>query len=202
MLSVIESRVKRLRRIIRRKSIDALLITNIRNIRYLTGFTGSSAFALITGTRSLFFTDFRYTEQAEHEVLCFERLVEKGKRIQLLQAQAKKMGISSLGFEASASYEFYDQLCRTGISLLPQNGIVEKMRMVKDESEIAKIREAIRRAEEAFLAIKPKIRPGVTERKVALMLEDELKKRGCLKVPFDIIIASGRHSSMPHAGQT
>jgi Xaa-Pro aminopeptidase len=202
VLSVVESRIEHLRRIISLKRIDALLITNITNIRYLTGFTGSSAFVLLAGDRSLFFTDSRYTEQAEHEVRHFERSLEKGKRVSILRTLAKKLGISRLGFESSISYDFYDHMRKIGVSLFPQNGLIEKMRMVKDAGEIAKIKEATRRAEEAFLATKPKIKPGITERTVALRLEDELKKRGCRKAAFDIIVASGMHSSMPHAGQT
>ncbi len=201
-MSVIESRVEKLRHIINLKRIDALLITDIKNIRYLTGFTGSSAFAVVTKDRSLFFTDFRYAEQAEYEVLYFERGLEKGRRVHLLKALAKKLGIAKLGFESSMPYDFYDQMMKTGVTLVPQNGLIEKMRMVKDSMEIEKIKEAVRRAEEAFLATKPKIKPGITERNVALRLEEELKKRGCRKAAFDIIIASGRHSSMPHAGQT
>ena len=201
-MRIIESRIERLRRIIRRKKINALLVTNIRNVRYLTGFTGSSAFALITATKALFFTDFRYTEQAGYEVTHFERVTEKGNRVRLIRNLVKEMAIGRLGFEASASYYFYEELHKAGISLAPQSGLVEKMRMIKDSVEVEKIMEAIRRAEDAFIAVKPAIRPGVAERAIGLRLESELKKRGCARAAFDIIIASGRHSSMPHAGQT
>ncbi len=201
-MSAIESRVDSLRSIIRRKRIDALLITNLRNVRYLTGFTGSSAFALVTLDRALFFTDFRYTEQAGYEVPYFEKLPEKGKRVPIVRSMSKKLGIRRLGFESSISYDFYVQLSKMGAGLFPQSGVIERMRMMKDSGEIEKIGNAIRRAEDAFLAVKPRIKPGITERAVALRLEDEMKKRGCSKAAFDIIVASGKHSSMPHAGQT
>ena len=201
-MSNIEPRVEHLRRIIGPKKVDAFLISNIKNIRYLTGFTGSSAFALVTKDRAFFFTDFRYKEQAECEVRDFERALEKGKRVPLIRTLVKKMGIKRLGFESSLSFYLYDQLRKISVSLIPLNDVVERLRMVKEQGELESIKEAIRRAEKAFVSTKPWIRPGITERAVALRLEDELKKRGCRSIPFDIIIASGKHSSMPHAGQT
>jgi Xaa-Pro aminopeptidase len=184
------------------KRVDAFLVLNIKNIRYLTGFTGSSAFAFITRDRSFFFTDFRYKEQAENEVRYSERGLEKGKRIFLIKNLMKKLGIKVLGFESSVPFDFYDVLRQLQVTLTPLNGLVEQLRLVKDSEELQSIKEAIKRAEEAFMATKPRIRPGVTESAVALRLEEELKKRGCRRIPFDIIVASGRHSSMPHAGQT
>ena len=201
-MSNIETRIKSLQRAMRVKRVDAFLVLNIKNIRYLTGFTGSSAFAFITRDRSFFFTDFRYKEQAENEVRYSERGLEKGKRIFLIKNLMKKLGIKVLGFESSVPFDFYDVLRQLQVTLTPLNGLVEQLRLVKDSEELQSIKEAIKRAEEAFMATKPRIRPGITESAVALRLEEELKKRGCRRIPFDIIVASGRHSSMPHAGQT
>ena len=201
-VSNIQTRLEGLRNTINLKKTDAFLVNNIKNIRYLTGFTGSSAFALVTGDRAFFFTDFRYKEQAESEVRSFERGLEKGKRIPLIRSMIKKLGIRRLGFESSIPFDFYDQLRKLPITTIPQSGIIEKLRMIKDSGELKSIKEAIKRAEESFLTVKPRIRLGVTERSVALGLEEELKKRGCRRIPFDIIVASGKHSSMPHAGQT
>ena len=78
-------------------------------------------------------------------------------------------------------------------------GVVESLRAIKDHGEIRSIKEAVRKAEEAFLDVKPFIRAGRREREVALMLEARLKKRGCNRLPFDIIVASGVNSAMPHA---
>jgi len=197
-----DNRAEKLRRVIISKKIDALLVTNIKNVRYLTGFTGSSAFVVITRDGSYFVTDFRYTEQAENEVKGCELGLESAGRIAVIKSMVRKLGISRLGFESGATYEFYEQLKRLPVRLSAQKGLVEDLRMVKDAQELSSIREAIRRAEEAFLATKPFIRAGVTERAVGLRLEEELKKRGCRHAAFDIIVASGKHSSMPHAGQT
>ena len=201
-MSNIENRIKILQRAIRMKRVDALLVLNIKNIRYLTGFTGSSAFALITRDRSFFFTDFRYKEQAENEVKYSERELERGKRISLIKNLLKKLGAKVLGFESSVPFDFYDSLRQLQVTLTPLNGLVEQLRLIKDAEELQSIKEAIKRAEEAFMATKPRIKLGITESAVALRLEEELKKRGCRRIPFDIIVASGRHSSMPHASQT
>ena len=162
----------------RLKRVDALLVLNMRNIRYLTDFTGSSAFMLVARERTFFFTDFRYKEQAENEVKYSELGFEKGKRIPIIGNLIKKVGIKVLGFEASISFDFYDALRRLPITLTPLSGLIEQLRLVKDHYELEKIKEAIQRAQEAFIATKPRIKSGVTERAVALRLEEELKKKG------------------------
>ena len=197
-----DNRTEKLRGAVISRKIDALIVTNIKNIRYLSGFTGSSAFVLITRAGSYFVTDFRYTEQAKHEVRGFELGVERGNRLAVIKGMLSKLGIGLLGFESGVTYDFYEQLKRLPFKLFPQKGLVEDLRMVKDARELGSIREAARRAEGAFLATKPFIRPGMTERAVGLRLEEELKKRGCRHAAFDIIVASGKNSSMPHAGQT
>ncbi|WP_333655013.1 M24 family metallopeptidase [Dissulfurispira sp.] len=199
---MIQSRKKDIQRILGLKGLDAFLITNMKNIRYLTGFTGSSGFAIITRDRGLFFTDFRYQEQSKKEIKDFEIAIEKGKRIKLIRSFVKKLGIKKLGFEKSISYEFYELLKGVPAALLPQKNLVEDMRKIKSEEEIGSIKEAVRRAEGAFLKIKPRIKPGAKEREIALRLEEQLKKAGCGNIPFDIIVASGKNSSMPHARPT
>jgi Xaa-Pro aminopeptidase len=197
-----QSRGKDIQRIIGLKRLDGLLITNMKNIRYLTGFTGSSGFAIITRDRGLFFTDFRYEEQSKREVKGFEIVIEKGKRIKLISSFVKKLDIKKLGFEKSISYQFYELLKAVPSTLLPQKNLVEDMRKVKSDEEIESIKEAVRRAEGAFLKIKPRIKTGVKEMEIALRLEMQLKKAGCRNIPFDIIVASGKNSSMPHARPT
>jgi Xaa-Pro aminopeptidase len=197
-----ESRAGKLRRIIIAKKIDAVLVTNISNVRYLSGFTGSSAFVIISRSGSFFFTDSRYIEQSGYEVKGFEIILERGDRINVISGLVEKLGIRRLGFETGVTYEFYMKLLRLPVKLFAQKGLVEGMRLIKDDFEISCIKKAVRRAEEAFVATKPVIRAGVTERAVALKLELELRKRGCRRIPFDIIVASGKHSSLPHAGQT
>ena len=112
---------------------------------------------------------------------------------------AKKLGINRLGFESSVSYGFFDALSKKGLVLKPFKYFIEKLRSVKEDREKALIKEAVRRAESAFLAVKPYIKAGAKEKRLARMLEENLKREGCKCIPFDIIVASGRNSSMPHA---
>ncbi len=197
-----EIRIKSVQNILKKKRIDALYVSAIKNIRYLTGFTGSSGFVIITRDRGLFFTDFRYTEQAEAEVKGCETGSEKGNRISLLRHLVKSLGIKRLGFETSLSYEFYSLLKGLPVTLEPNPNIIENLRKVKDEAEIRALMSSIERAEAAFLKVKPFIKVGAKERGIALRLEEHLKREGCKSIPFDIIVASGENTSKPHAQPT
>jgi Xaa-Pro aminopeptidase len=193
------SRLYLLRENLKRKHLDGLLVSEIDNVRYLTGFSGTSGFALITGKEAFFVTDFRYREQSTREVKDWNIVIEKGKRVRTIYDLSKKNSISRLGFESSLSYEFYEKLSKTDLRLQAVKGLVEKFREMKDASEISSIREATTRAEAAFLDVKPYVKCGTRELSVALRLEERLKKRGCRRIPFDIIVASGPNSAMPHA---
>jgi Xaa-Pro aminopeptidase len=184
------------------RGIDGLLISHIVNVRYITGFTGSSGCVLITKRDRIFFTDFRYEEQAKEEIEGFDVLIEKVERPKEIIERAKVSGIKTLGFESSVSYQFYRSLLRKGLTIKAIGNFIEDMRRIKDAEEIALIRKAVARAENAFLKVKKVIRPGVTEREVSLRLEEMLKKEGCYSLPFDIIVASGRNSALPHAKPT
>ena len=197
-----EIRIKNVQDIIRKKRIDALYVSAIKNIRYLTGFSGSSGFVMITKDRGLFFTDFRYKEQSEVEVKGCETGSEKGNRISLLRRLVKSLGIKRLGFETSLSYEFYSLLKGLPVTLEPNPNIIENLRKVKDQTEISAIVSSIERAEAAFLKVKPFIKVGAKERGISLRLEEHLKREGCKSIPFDIIVASGENTSKPHAQPT
>ncbi len=184
------------------RGADGFLVTDLKNIRYLSGFSGSSACLLITKRENLFFTDFRYEEQSEKETEGFEILIEKEERPRLIIATAKSMGLRTLGFESTVTYAFYRSLLKKGLKVKAVTDLVEDLRRVKDRAELKLIDTSIARAERAFSDVRPYIRKGVTERQVSLRLEEELKKNGCGPLPFDIIIAAGPHSSMPHAQPT
>ena len=197
-----QSRVARIREALQKKRLDGFLVTDIYNVRYLTGFTGSSGFALITKKDCILLTDFRYKEQSEKETQGWEIVIEKGSRIDLFRDLCKKTGIKKLGFESSVSYEFYTQLLYKRVRLISGGRLLERIRETKDDVEIQSIKEAVRRAETAFLDIRHHIRHGISERAIALRLEERLKKNGCMQIPFAIIVASGPNSAMPHAQPT
>lgn len=144
-------------------------------------------------------TDFRYKEEAEGNIKGWDVVIEKGRRLRTLMVLLKKYGIRNLGFESTVSYEFFEGLSRSYIGLKHFRYAVERLRAVKDAAEIRLIGDAVERAEKAFLDIKPYIREGSKEKAIALMLEERLKKRGCNNLPFDIIVASGGNSALPHA---
>ncbi|MEJ2695100.1 MAG: Xaa-Pro peptidase family protein [Candidatus Sulfobium sp.] len=182
--------------------VDAMLITELKNVRYLSGFTGSSACLMITKEKRVFFTDFRYQEQAGKETRGLEIVIEKEERPKLIVREARTLGVGVLGFESTVSYSFYRALLRKGFRTKAVTNVVEDIRRTKDRMELKLIGEAIRRAEKAFIDIRPSIRKGISERMIASMLEERLRKNGCRTLPFDIIVASGPNSSMPHARPT
>jgi len=181
------------------KGVDGIIITDLKNIRYLSGFTGSSACLLISRKHRFFFTDFRYEEQSKREVAGFDIFIEKEERPRLVLEKARSLGIKTLGFESSASYAFYKSLIRKGLRVRAVANLVEDMRRVKDRTELDLIGKAVMRAEKAFSEIRPHIREGAREVQLAARLEEALKKNGCVSVPFDIIVAAGPNSSVPHA---
>jgi Xaa-Pro aminopeptidase len=199
---IYHSRLRSIRRSIRRKAVDGFLVTDINNIRYLTGFSGSSGFLFITGKENIFVTDFRYKEQSEREVEGWEILIEMGNRIKIIRDLTKKNDIKKLGFESSVSYDFFRTISGKGMNLKALTGLIEKLRKIKDITEINLIKEAVRRAEAAFLEVEPYIRAGIRETAIARRLSERLKKKGCRCIPFDIIVASGPNSAMPHARPT
>jgi Xaa-Pro aminopeptidase len=196
------SRTKAIADSLESKGIDGFLISNITNVRYVSGFSGSSGCILITKKDKIFCTDCRYEEQAKQEIKDFDIFIEKEERLKELVERAKSLGIRTLGFESTASYNFYRALLRKGIKIKAVSNFIEDMRKIKDADEIVMIRKAIARAEKAFLRVKEYIKPGFSERQVAVRLEEYLKKEGCYSIPFDIIVASGRNSALPHAKPT
>lgn len=178
-------------------SSDAFLITNLKNIRYLTGFRGSFAIALLTGHGCYLFVDFRYLKQAQKEATG-EILLFKKSWIDTLMSVIKERNIQRLSFEDTCSYEIFSMLERQKIELIPQKLQVETVRAVKDQEEIDSIKKAVDIAERAFLNIKHCIKANVSERAIAVALENELRLLGSESIPFSVIVASGKNSSMPH----
>ena len=184
------------------KGIDGFLVSDLKNVRYLSGFSGSSGCLLITTKEKIFFTDFRYEEQTKKEVRGFDILIEKEERPKQVLKKAKSIGVKILGFETTVSYAFYRSLLKKGIRVKALSNTVEDMRKTKDRVELKFIAQAVERAQRAFIRSKPYIKRGVSERQIAKRLEENLRKAGCGPLPFDIIVASGPNSAMPHARPT
>lgn len=200
--AIYSKRLSALRKSLSRKKIDGFIVTDLNNIHYLTGFSGSSALLFITEKENIFITDFRYKEQSEREIKEWEIVIENGDRIRLIKILCRKNKIKKLGIESSVPYDFFKRLSAINLDIHPFKEFIERFREKKDIAEISAIKEAVRRAELAFLEVKPYIKTGIKEISIALKLEERLKKAGSRRLPFDIIVASGKNSAMPHAKPT
>lgn len=194
------TKVSEIREELKKRNLDALLITNPYNRRYLTGFTGSAGVVLITPEDALFLTDFRYVEQAEQEAKDYTIIEHEPQLVNELKNQVKRLGINRLGFEAEhvtmAEYNEFKE--RLECELSPTTGIVETLRMIKTDEEIAIIQKAAEIADKAFEHILDVIKPGVREIEIANELEYVMRKLGATQSSFDTIVASGVRSSLPH----
>jgi Xaa-Pro aminopeptidase len=184
--------------------IDALLLTSLPNIRYLTGFSGTSALALVTPSEIRLLTDFRYETQVAEEVgdIATIRIEPVSLWTGLWDALAKISTIEVIGFESAHLYHRDFQRLLTDGSRWqwrPQLNLVESLREAKDEDEVALIREAARIATDALMRTIPQISAGQNELAIAGILEKALRDEGSEEAPFHPIVASGPRSALPHA---
>jgi len=202
-------RLEKLRTSIAEQGLDAVLVSQPENIRYLSGFTGSSGWLLISPTKAILATDFRYTEQAKRESTGFEIFQIKQDLHSWLPGLVADLGCHKLGFEAnSVSYETYRKLTEAiqakqiHIELAATTGLVERIRSVKEPEELKSIMHAAELADAAFEKAKTIIRPGMTEKEAAWQIEKLLREAGSEELPFEIILASGANAALPHARST
>jgi Xaa-Pro aminopeptidase len=191
-----------LRAAMAREGLEALLVTHLPNIRYLTGFTGTAALLLLRPDEAVLVTDFRYAEQAPPEVGATARVeVDPANVWQRLARLIAAAGIVTLGIEAQAlTVRDAERLADAGrIRLIPTADLVERLRAVKDPDEVAAIREAAGIAQDALAEVLPRVHAGQRELDVAAALESALRLRGSDWHPFPTIVASGPRSALPHA---
>lgn len=182
--------------------LDALLVSALPNIRYLTGFTGSNGLLLIYPGGSVFMTDPRYDIQA-HEQVTGKVDVVRGPLSAAAARWIAKKGFRRIGFEKTrlvySEYAALREALPLGASLIPTAGWTEKLRMVKSAQEIELIRRSVLTNSAALQATLPKIRPGLTETEVAAELEYQMRMAGAEKPAFDTIVAAGTRTALPHA---
>ncbi|MET8851531.1 aminopeptidase P family protein [Amycolatopsis sp. NPDC004625] len=184
--------------------VEALLVTDLLNIRYLTGFTGSNAALLLHADgdgKTLFCTDGRYTTQAAAEVPDLETVVDRASAAALVaKAAGDRRTYGRLGFESQhVSVETYEAL-RRQVPLERTPGLVEQLRQFKDEAEIEALRQACAAADRALddLLAAGGLRPGRTELEIARDLENRMLEHGSSAPSFASIVAAGAHSAIPH----
>lgn len=205
-----ESHVRRraaLRSVLQAAELDALLVTDLLNIRYLTGFTGSNAALLLHAggdAHTVFCTDGRYTEQSAAEVPDLERVLDRASALALAgRASAHSTRYARSGFESQhVSVEQYETLKGAfgDIELRRAPELVEGLRLIKDADEVEALRDACAAADRALAGLIEAggIRAGRTERVVARDLENRMLEQGSDGLSFDSIVAAGAHSAIPH----
>lgn len=192
--------IKKIQTVLKENNLDAMYIGSPHNRRYITGFTGTFGVALITHTDAFFITDFRYIEQAKKQATAYN-VIENRHFIQEIRALSKKLQLNKIGFESEhTSYQEYTQLIEIkNISeWIPLTHVVENIRKIKTPKEIEIIRNAAKIADIAFSNILNDLRPGVTEMEINHQLEFYMRQAGATSSGFDIIVASGHRSSLPH----
>jgi Xaa-Pro aminopeptidase len=202
-------RLRRLRVSVDEKGLDGLIISQPENVRYISGFTGSSGWLLISEQNALLATDFRYTEQAKRESPDFETTRIKQQLHDWLPGIVSDLGWHRLGFEGNfVSYDSYHKISeaiktkQTNLKLIPTTGMVEQLRSVKEPQELVFIKKAVELTDAVFEHAKSVIRPGITEKEAAWEIEKDLRQKASEGIPFEIIVASGSNSALPHARPT
>jgi Xaa-Pro dipeptidase len=181
--------------------VDALLISKLANIRYLTGFTGSSATVLVGPAGSVFFTDGRYDEQSRHQVPDLTRVASMEDPAGPILEHVRRLGVGRLGFERHAvtvaQLERWQERLE-GVRLTGVGEEVERLRWAKDTEELALLRSAQDATDGAFEDILELLVVGITERQAAAQLESAMSRHGADGASFGVIVAFGEHAAEPH----
>lgn len=197
------NRLNLLRQGLKKLKCEALAVTHLTNVRYLSGFTGTSGMIVVTrGGTDYFLTDFRYRSQAFQQVGDHAEIVIADKGLWKAASKVlKKAGVSNIGFEAEhTSVAVWDDVKKlvAPATTVPTKRAVEDLRLYKDADEVTIIREAVRIADETFARVLTIIQPGLTELEVALQIESTIRELGGQGTSFDTIVASGSRSALPH----
>lgn len=205
------SRVERLAALVSERELDALIVGDLvrpgdsdrsamANVRYLTGFSGTSALCVVGEGDPLFFTDFRYMERAEREVPgSFERVQVEGRMLpSVAERLAGRVGYDDANTSVR-NLRRLEELIADGVELVPAAGLVEELRRVKDPGELEAISEAQRLTDEVYGWIVERGLAGRTEREVALGAERRMLELGAEGPSFPVIVAAGENGALPHA---
>jgi Xaa-Pro aminopeptidase len=195
--------VSAVRDVLAAQDLDALLVSHLANVRWLTGFSGSSALLVVTALEVVLLTDFRYATQVESEVPGGVRVVIVAESLwtELWDVLGAMPSVQRVGFDSThLVHRDFQRLLEQGRwQWRPTADLIETLRESKDETEVAAIRRAIAMAESALSSTLAQLRPGLTETGVAGLLEKALRDAGSEDYPFASIVASGPNSALPHA---
>lgn len=187
------------------RKVDALLLASPANVRYLTGYAGSSGLVLITRLDAHFFTDPRYASDARQNIDCRVHIARKS-LIEGVTALIKRKKLKRIGFEpAHLTVEQYQHLKENlpvGTGLYPAGGLVEGFRAVKSPAEIELIRNSVMANSDAYYRTMRRVKLGARERDIAAELDFQMRMLGAEKPAFETIVAAGPRSALPHAQPT
>lgn len=196
-----EMRKKVVREVMDSNQLDGILFTGLENIRYLCGFTGSDGAQILTKRESFFLTDSRYWTQSEKEVIG-SQIVRYNKKLEGIAFHLADLKLQRIGFESlSLSFSLHQSLMKkitNGVDFLPLENEIRNLRALKDDRELLSMKSAIDISSRAFEHILGMMKEGVVERDVALEMEFFMKKNGADAMGFDVILASGKRSALPH----
>lgn len=202
----IGDRIRKLRQKLIEQEIDGILVSQPENRYYLSGFDGSAGFLLITPQNTILATDFRYIEQARTQAPDYEIFQITNDIAGRFPELIAGLNLGRLGFEAGhISFALHRQLTdilnkvKSQLELVPTDGLVESLRVVKEPEEIKLITKAVEIVDSALEYIEGIIHIGMSEKEVAWEIEKFLREEGSQTIPFDIIVASGPNSALPHA---
>jgi len=179
-------------------SVDAFLISNLHNVRYLTGFTGSNALLLAMPDEMVFFSDPRYRLQADEQV-SVKKVIATGNLFSAASAFAGKKRVKRMAVEQTTMTLAEAELLRGKFEIRAAAGVIEGLRMVKSPEEIAKIRKSVALNSEAYEQALKKARPGMREYELAAEIDYRMRRLGAEAPAFETIVASGIRSALPHA---
>ncbi len=194
------SRLERVRAILSQHNLDALMIQKNENRAYVSEFFGSAGIAVVTSKEAILLVDFRYVQQAGRQAPEFEVIKADRQFIEAFTSVAQQREWKRIGFESDAvtvkQHQEYTAKLQPA-ELVPVDGL-DRLRWVKDEDELARIRKAVEIADAAFAHIRGHLRPGAVERDIAIEMEFFMRRQGADKEAFETIVASGPRSSLPH----
>ena len=199
--SIYSKRQQDLRKVLDERGLDGMLITNLTNVRYISGFTGSAASCLITPEGQYFITDGRYIEQSKAQVKGFERFIDMNSHLSQIKDNNLNPNGFKLAFEGDhMSYALYENM----ISMFPNTKwenssmILEDLAAVKDDHELECIRTAVEVTDKVYEEILPMLRPGFTEKQVANTMVSKYREYAEGEA-YSPIVATGPNGALPHA---
>ncbi|MDO5089439.1 MAG: aminopeptidase P family protein [Leptotrichiaceae bacterium] len=197
-----KKRTEKLTGILNEMNLDGIFLTDLYNLRYFAGFTGTTGVGLVTKKGNYFYSDFRYRSQAEEEVskMGFEFKETSRGSLKFVGEDAEKLGLKKIGFEdKNVTFSMYGTIKEIfKAELVPIGDKLLLERMVKSDEEIALIKKAVEISDIAFSEVLKIIKEGVSEKEIAAYIEYIQRKKGADDKSFETIVASGARSAMPH----